>query len=398
MFDPASIAFAGPLSPFVSGFWAELIRQGYARYSARNLLYVAAHLSRWLAPRRLGSADLTEARIDAFISHRRRRGCTQFLSARAVEPLITYLRELGVAPSPTPTRPATTVRELLLCDYGTYLVRERGLGTTTIRAYLDFARHFFALHPRPRNLAAEQITRFILQRARSTSISYAKCTVTALRSLLRFLHVHGVIRNDLASCVPAIASWRMARLPKHLDHRQVQRLSRAYDSRSASGRRDAAIVQLLLRVGLRAGEVAALRLEDIDWRAGELHIHGKGRREGRLPLPPDVGRALAMYLRRGRPRSESRHAFVRARAPFRSLTTSGVIGAASRALRRAGVAEGGAHLLRHTAATQMLRAGASLSEIGHVLRHRHIDTTAIYAKVDFNALRPLAKRWPGGAR
>jgi site-specific recombinase XerD len=157
------------------------------------------------------------------------------------------------------------------------------------------------------------------------------------------------------------------------------------------------MVRLLLRLGLRAGDVAALELDDIDWRAGELSVRGKGKREGRLPLPHDVGREIAAYLRRERPRADTRKLFLRRRAPYRGLSSSTVICAAVRILRRAGISSGGAHVLRHTAATQMLRRGASLAEIAHVLRHRHLDTTAIYAKVDYATLRTLVQPWPRGA-
>jgi site-specific recombinase XerD len=214
---------------------------------------------------------------------------------------------------------------------------------------------------------------------------------------LRFLHVRGHLPHDLAGCVPAVAGWRLAWLPRALEQNQVDCLLKRGKQRSALGRRDAAIVRLLVRLGLRAGDVAALELDDIDWRAGELIVRGKGRRESRLPLPHDVGREIAEYLHRGRPSAVTRKLFLRSRAPYRGLMSSGVVSAAVRVLRQAGITAGGAHLLRHTAATQMLRHGASLSEIGHVLRHRHVDTTAIYAKVDHAALRALAQPWPEGA-
>jgi site-specific recombinase XerD len=184
-------------------------------------------------------------------------------------------------------------------------------------------------------------------------------------------------------------------LPKALEPAQVQRVLRSCDARTSIGRRDAAIIQLLLRLGLRAGDAAGLTLDDLDWRAGEVLLRGKGRRESRLPLPRDVGDVLVAYLRRGRRRSRSRRLFLCTRAPFTPLTSGGLICAVRGVLRRAGVT-GGAHLLRHTAATQLLRQGASLPEVAHVLRHRNVDTTAIYAKVDFDALRTLAQAWPGG--
>jgi site-specific recombinase XerD len=284
--------------------------------------------------------------------------------------------------------------------YVAYLARERGLAASTIRGYGDFTRRFITEGPVGARLKwtllePSDITSFVLREARHWSVGQVKHEVTALRSLLRYLLANGRIRTDLASCVPAVAGWRLSGLPKGLQPDQVQHVFRACEPRSAIGRRDIAIVQLLVRLGLRAGDVAALTLDDLDWRAGEIVLRGKGRRESRLPLPRDVGHVLATYLRDGRPCTSSRHVFFGVRAPYAPLTTGGLIGAVRCVLRRAGIS-GGAHLLRHTAATQMLRAGASLPEIGHVLRHRHLDTTAIYAKVDFAALRTLAQPWPGG--
>lgn len=399
MFDPASVRFRGPLKPYVNGFWSELLRQGYSPLSGGNLLRVAAHLSRWLADRKLKLAHVTDARVVAFMAHRRHRGYTQFLSPRALSPLLGYLRGIGDVPA---SRPALlTPVERLVHEYAEYLARERGLVASTIRGYSDFARRFIANRPADSRLKWKQlsptdITSFVLSEARRWSVGHCKLEVTQLRSLLRYLHVTGQIRNDLASCVPAVAGWRLAWLPKALAGDQLRRLLRSCDSQSASGRRDAAVVRLLVRLGLRAGDAAALTLDDIDWRAGEIIVRGKGHRQDRLPLPRDVGRVLVAYLR-ARPPTSNRNVFIRSRAPHTALTAGGVVGAVGRALRRAGVSSGGAHLLRHTAATQMLRHGASLPEIGHVLRHRHVDTTAIYAKVDFVRLRTLAQPWPGGA-
>jgi site-specific recombinase XerD len=307
-----------------------------------------------------------------------------------------------VAPPAGPVA-VTSPIDRLVNEYTDYLARERGLAASTIRGYGDFARRFVAGRPAGIRLKWDKlkpadITDFVLREARRWSVGQVKHEVTALRSLLRYLHVEGRLASDLASCVPAVAGWRMTGLPKGLEPEQVRRVVRACDTASGIGRRDSVIVRLLLRLGLRAGEVAALTLDDVDWRAGEITLRGKGRRESRLPLPRDVGRALADYLRQDRPRtSSSRRVFFCSRAPCTPLTTGGLIGAVRRVLRRAGIS-GGAHLLRHTAATQMLRHGASLPEIGHVLRHRHLDTTAIYAKVDFAALRTVAQPWPEGAR
>jgi integrase/recombinase XerD len=399
MFDFASVRFRGPLVPYIGGFWGDLMQQGYAPFSGRNLLLVAAHVSRWLEDRGLGTRDLTGERIAQFAAHRRRQGYTHFLTPHAVEPLLGYLRGLGAAPSPAP--PPDTPVDRFARAYADYLAAERGLVATTIRGYADFARRFITTEfggvpPDWRALDAAEVTDFVSREFRQASVGQCKLTVTQLRSLLRYLHVRGELAHDLAACVPAVAGWRLAALPKGLEPEQVEGMLASCDVRSLIGVRDRAVLCLLARLGLRAGEVAALRLADVDWRAGEIVVRGKPRRESRLPLPLDVGKAVVAYLRR-RPRAACRAVFLCARAPHRPITARAISGLTARALRAIGVSAGSAHVLRHTAATQMLRHGASLAEVGHVLRHRHTDTTAIYAKVDHAALRTLVQPWPGGA-
>lgn len=398
MFDPSSVVFRGPLTPYVDGFWSELMQQGYAPSSGVNLLRMVAHVSRWLEDADLEPGDLVEERVAEFANQRRREGYTHFLTAHALEPLLGYLRELGVAPWPRPIIVRTPAGRLLR-EYEEYLARERGLVPGTIRYYTDFAGRFVAARGRLdwRRLTAADVTEFLRRESRQATVAHCKTTVTTLRSLLRFLHVRGRITHDLSACVPTVAGWQLAWLPKTLEPDQVDRLLGSTDQGSAVGRRDGAILRLLVRLGLRAGEVAALGLDDIDWRAGEIVVSGKGRRKSRMPLPHDVGRAVAAYLRRGRPCGSSRQVFLGSHAPYAALGATAVVAIAGRALRRIGVTAGGGHLLRHTAATQMLRRGASLGEVGHVLRHRHVNTTAIYAKVDHAALRVLAQPWPGGA-
>jgi site-specific recombinase XerD len=357
---------------------------------------VASHFSRWLDDHRLGLDELREEHIESFMAHRRRRGYTQFVSPSALRPLIVYLRSVGVV-----VRPASleeTPIDRLVSEYSEYLARQRCLAATTIRGYTDSARKFAAARfgtgsLKWNQLMAAEVVDFVTQESRRWSIGHCKHKVTSLRSLLRFLHLRGYLPRDLSGCVPAVAGWRLAWLPKALEQDQVDRL---FEQTLAEDPREAAIVHLLVRLGLRAGDVAALELEDIDWRAGELTVRGKAKRKSRLPLPDDVGRQIATYLR-GRPRAVTRRLFLRSRAPYRGLSSAGVISAAVGVLRRAGVSSGGAHVLRHTAATQMLCRGASLPEIAHVLRHRHVDTTAIYAKVDHATLRTLARPWPHGA-
>jgi integrase/recombinase XerD len=247
------------------------------------------------------------------------------------------------------------------------------------------------------HLNAADVTAFMLSRCSGPSRRAAKVTVSPLRSFLRFLHVSGAITQPLAAAVPSMAGWRLAGLPKGVDPVHVRRLLASCDRRTTAGRRDFAILTTLVRLGLRAGEVAALRLDDIDWRLGEMAVHGKGSRAERLPVPADVGTAIVAYLRDRRPASaQGRTVFVRLMAPHRALSPTGVTNVVAAAARRAGLEPIYAHRLRHFAATQTLRAGASLSEIKQLLRHSRAQTTAIYAKVDRDALRTIARPWPGG--
>jgi integrase/recombinase XerD len=285
--------------------------------------------------------------------------------------------------------------DVLLERYRAYLVAERGLAASTVGYYLAEARMFVAAAgPDLGGLTAAGVAGFVQEQCRRRSTGMAKILVTALRALLRFLHVEGVIAEPLAAVVPAVAGWRGGALPRALGPDQVTGLLESCDQSSVTGRRDLAVLMLLARLGLRAVEAAALQLDDVDWRAGELLIRGKARREERLPLPADVGAAIAGYLRAGRADGQCRSVFLAVRAPCSGLSADAVKAIVRSACRRAGVAPAGAHRLRHTAATQMLRAGAPLAEAGQVLRHRAASTTAIYAKVDHDALRALALPWP----
>jgi site-specific recombinase XerD len=395
MFDPASVKIREPLRAYAEGFYAALLEQGYAACSARNLLFLVGHLSRWLDAEGIALHDLAEDVAAAFLRHRRRAGYTRFRSHRALEPLLRYLRGLGVIDVLVPHADGSPLG-MFVREYRAYLHAERGLAAPTISARATFAKEF-AGSERPLldwdRLTARDVVAYIGRRSRRASVPQCKHMVTDLRSLLRFLFVQGLTPHDLTSAVPAVAGWRLSGLPQALAAVQARTLLRSFD-RSPVGLRDAAVIRLLLRLGLRAAEVAALELDDIDWRLGEVTVRGKGRHEARLPMPQDVGRAVATYLQRGRPRTSTRSLFVRSRAPYTRMRAGAVSHLAQTALRRAGIAAGGAHLFRHTAATELLRGGASLPEIAHVLRHRHVDTTAIYAKVDIRSLAALARRWP----
>jgi site-specific recombinase XerD len=287
-----------------------------------------------------------------------------------------------------------------------YLRQARGLTDGTVCQYVPFIRAFLTDRfgtgrPRLARLRAEDVVRFVERQVSPLRVSRGKRVATALRSFLQYARYRGAVVLDLAAAIPAVASWSMAAIPRAIPPEAVRRLLASMHRRTAIERRDYAVVMVLVDLGLRAGEVAALELDDLDWQAGQVHIRGKGGREDDLPLPVRVGEAIVAYLRDGRPPTSTRRVFVRARPPYRGVQGSATISAiVRRALQRAGVQAPthGAHQFRHALATQMLRRGASLREIGDVLRHRRVHTTTIYAKVDLRALRAIALPWPGGVQ
>ncbi len=392
---------SGPLSDFVSSVYRDMRSEGYAVLSAAHNLNMVAHLSRWMEKRGLALAELRPDLIEEFFEHRRGVGYTNFTSPQSMEPVVRSLRRSGVElPGPPDTEEP---HERLLAQFGCYLASERCLTAATVEAYCAVARRFlddqFGDHPLAlHTLETSDVTGFVVRASRRVGVGACKFEISALRALLRWLFARGDLDSDLACCVPAAAGWRQMSLPRGLEGNQVDRLLRSCDRRKSVGRRDHAVLLAMVRMGLRAGEVAALELDDVDWSAGEILVRGKGRKHARLPLPHEVGEAIAFYMKLGRPRQPCRKLFLCSRAPYRGLGSSAVSQIAQRAFKRAGLqsAKRGAHVLRHTAATHMLRKGGSLSEIAQVLRHSHIDTTAIYAKVDRDALRELAQPWPGG--
>lgn len=402
MGDGSGLGMAGPLAAFGSGFSAELLRQGYRPRSAGEQLRLMADVSEWLAGRGLGPCDLTEVRVAELMAARRAAGRLHLLSARAMVPLLEYLRGVGVVPVAV-ARMSVTPSEVLIERYSAYLREQRGVSSSTVRNYVGVARVFLAWREVTtgtlalEELDAAAVIAFVLGDTQRGSVGSAKCLVTRLRVFLRFLHVEGETGRELSGVVPSVASWRLAGLVKALDAGSLTRLLASCDRRTRVGRRDFAVIMLLSRLGLRAGEVAALRLSDIKWRSGELLVRGKGSRQERLPLPGDVGEALAGWLARGRSRCDSVFVFTRVRAPHGGISATAVSQIVRRACQRAGLPIVSAHRLRHTAATEMLRAGGSLTEVGQVLRHRSRDVTSIYAKVDRLALSAVVMPWPGAA-
>lgn len=389
-------AVRGPLAAHASGYRVELIARGYSLHAVRLRLWQLDHISRWLDREGLEPRDLTPERVDEFLEERRARGYRSWVSPRSVVLPLGYLRAAGVVPVVLPASPEGPIDELL-GGYRRYLGCERGLAQGTIGDYERVARLFLSEVAEDGRgvelLRAADVTGFVARECPRRSVPAALALVCGLRSLLRYLHVAGIVPVSLAGAVPGVA-MRRRKLPQALQPAVLARLLASCDRRRTAGRRDYAALLLLARLGLRAGEVAALRLDDVDWRAGELLVRGKGDRHERLPLPADVGEALVAYLRR-RGRQQTRVLFVRVNAPLGALSAMGVCAIVRDSCVRAGVPPVGAHRLRHTAATGMLRAGASLPEIAEVLRHHRLETTTIYASVDRAALRELALPWPG---
>jgi site-specific recombinase XerD len=309
------------------------------------------------------------------------------------------LRGLGVLAAEEPAVPSSPT-DALLAGFERHLLAERGLAAGTVVLYRASARRFVDGLPPGRGLAglaAGDVTAAVLPESEGLSVSAAQNFVSGLRSFLRFCFIEGLTGSDLSRAALFARGRPSSPLPRGISRANARALLDSCDRRQALGRRDYAIVIMLLRLGLRRGEVAGLTLDDIDWRAGELVIRGKGARQDRLPLPADVGEAIASYLQRGRPRSSRREVFLRARAPYDPIASGTVASTVRRACRRAGIAEFGSHRLRHTTACEMVQASVPLHRIGQVLRHQSLQTTAVYARVDVERLRVLAAPWPGGA-
>ena len=395
----------GPIGPHLDGFAALLSQQGYSKQVGMQKIRVASLLSRWLARGRLGIRQLDEQRIADFSTTERRVLRRQRQVQHTLNQLLQYFRRSKIIPEPRLPR-VEKLSDLLMLDYQRFLIQERGLSQATLNNYLPVARRVLAKASGGNRLGVSKLTakdiqRFILRESSKFSPKCLQLMASALRSFLGFLHLRGQIALPLGASIPSVAAWRLSELPKCLEAEQVRRLVKSCARNSPCGRRDFAAVLLLARLGLRAGELVHLSLEDIDWSAGTVLIRGKSSREERLPLPPDVGRALASYLKNGRPRCSSRCVFIRMKAPHVGFSSSvAICNIVRRALIRTGLEpeHKGAHLLRHSLAVQMLRGGASLTQIGQILRHQLPQTTEIYAKVDLTALRAIAQPWPGGAR
>lgn len=396
--DPTHVRFDGPLFPFAGGLAEELARLGYTATSAVGVLRFAAHLSRWLDSEDMGLGDVDGSVIERFLAVRR-AAYTSHYSLQALDPVLGYLRREGLVPVERIRMPSSPI-ETVLARYRLYLIDDRGLSSPVADAYSHWVTPFVqdltgaGTAAALADLTAVEVNDFLTTHLPSMTRKTAQMTACALRSFLRFLHDQRIVQIALADAVPAVAHRRLSGLPQPLDNEQVIALLDSCDRSTPVGRRDFAVITVLHRLGLRCGELSGLRLDDVDWEAGLLTIHGKGDRTDRMPLPVDVGSAIVDYLRGGRPETTARTLFVKAVAPHTPLAYSGLSCIVARAAQRAGLGTIHAHRLRHTAASRVLNAGASLEEVSHLLRHASPATTAIYAKTDQTRLAALARPWP----
>jgi site-specific recombinase XerD len=387
----------GPLTVYEAVVREGMARRGYAQTSIREAIGLMARLSGWMDTRGIGV--LSSAAVEQFVAERRDL-CQESRTARRWVGAVT--RELLGCGAMTSQEASGDAVTKVLTGYREFLRAERSLSAESVRCYLTQGRKFLAHLPDPlpaslARLDAGVVTAFVLENATAAgSVWSAKTLVNALRSLLRYLYLHGLAPGPLAAAVPAVAGWRLAALPRALPADQVRLLLQAPVRLGGVGVRDRAVL-LLAGLGLRGAEVAGLRLDEIAWQAGQITVVGKAARREALPLAAEVGEAMADYLEHARPRCVVPTLFVAARAPCRPLSPTCIRAIMARACTRAGLPRLGAHRLRHSLATEMLRAGAGLPEVGQVLRHRSMPSTAVYAKVDDAALRGVAMPWPGSA-
>jgi site-specific recombinase XerD len=395
---------SGPDGQLVEVYAARLAKDGLARHGTWRCLNLVGDLLSWIAGSRSKLTDLDERMVERYLRYRGGKQSIQPGDRAALKRWLSVLRDAGSI-APAALLPITS-QDQIFEEFGDYLRRERGLAPKSIIRHQPFIRFLHEVCPAGvgdlGRISQEEVIRYIERHARDWSAESGKAMCWSLRAFLRYLHHKGLNPLALAGCVPSIRQWKLASLPTYLSTAQVQKVLHGCDRATAMGRRDYAILVMLAKLGLRADEVATLTLDDVDWRSGEMLVRAKGRQRARMPIPPDVGAAVVAYLRDGRPKSSCRRLFLRTLAPNVGFASGCAITMiAKTALERAGIrgyAHQGAHIFRHSLATELLRSGATLSEIGQLLRHESHDTTMIYAKVDVDALRTLSLPWPGGVQ
>lgn len=391
----------GVLGAHLNTFISVVSDLGYSSSTVQTQLSLLKSLMRWVEDNHVVASNIDEGLTDRFLIESGRKGAVRRGDNRTLHRFLDHLRTEGAIPHPKPIfndSPLTHLKS----RYEDYLQKERGLSTVTGSRYWPYIRRFIlerfgTQSMRFCELCPQDIDRFLLSHAREQTPKVAQLMVSAMRSFFRFLFRYGETKRDLSTAVPTIAAWRLSEVPKYIKSEEIESLLESCDRTSSVGRRNYSILLLIARLGLRAGEVVSLELDDINWRAAELTIRGKGKFCDRLPLPQSVGEALAIYLKNDRPKCSTRRVFVRMRAPYRGFKDSTTVSTiVRRTVERSGLItpSKGAHLLRHSLATGMLRKGASMVEIGELLRHRSPNSTEIYAKVDIEGLHSIVRIWP----
>lgn len=400
---PTQESFGSRVGLWLQGFAYELNRAGYAAMTARRHIRAAEHFMHWTDRRGIATATLNELFVEKFGQYLHRCRCPHYgrslirIKTNGARLFLSYLHNLGVVSATLSMTP--TPEPLLVTTFLQWMRQQRGTCSATLHSYTfpirELLRH---IGDDPCRFDAQKLRQFVLKSCRQSGWAAAKKCTTAVRMFLRFLIAEGRCPAALAAAIPRVAQWRLSSLPRYLQSDDIERLIASCDCATAVGRRDRAILLLLARLALRAGDIAMLDLKDIDWEQAWIHVSGKGRRQTRLPLTQEVGDALVAYLQDGRPQIGIDKLFIRSFAPYRALGSRCTVSAiVARAMRRAGVScptRGAAHLLRHSQASSMLRQGRSLQEIAEVLRHRSIQTTEIYAKVDVISLETITQPWP----
>jgi len=395
--QPRKVVLGAHLNTFMS----VVSDLGYSPSTIQTQLKLLIGLLRWIEKNHVVACNIDEGITDRFLIESDRKGAVRRGDNKTLHRFLDHLRLEAAIPHLKPTfndSPLTHLKG----RYENFLLTERGLSTVTGSRYWPYIRRFIFERFGNKSmwfceLCPQDIDRFLLSHAREQTPKTAQLMVSAMRSFLRFLFRFGETKCDLSTAVPTVAAWRLSEVPKHIEPEKVESLLESCNRATSVGRRNYAILLLIARLGLRAGEIVALKLGDINWRAAELTVQGKGKISDRLPLPQSVGEALAVYLKNDRPKCSTRRIFVRARAPYRGLKGSSTVSTiVRRAVEKSGIntPSKGAHLLRHSLATNMLRNGASMTEIGELLRHRSPNSTEIYAKVDIEGLRSIVRIWP----
>jgi site-specific recombinase XerD len=393
----------GPGGPLIEKFAKELCRGGYSKITARKRIRAAAHFLCWGELEGIPISILSQKFIERFERHLDQCQCPGYsnrdrqILLRGVRLFLKYLRSTDIIKNPIIE--ATVQDPVLLTEFYLWMRQQRGTGDATLYNYSLIIRELLKRFGEdPVRLDAQSLRQFVLDRSQQSGLPTAKNCTKGLRMFLRFLIAEGKCAAGLDAAIPTLAHWRLSSLPRYVQPEEVERIIASCDPNSPIGKRNRAILLLLARLGLRAGDIVKLSLGHIDWKGAWLYVSGKGRRQARLPLTQEVGDAIVDYMQYGRAQTDTDVLFIRTRAPFRALSSNKIVSTiVARAMRRAGVtcpSRGAAHVLRHSVATSMLRQGASLQEIAALLRHRSIETTKIYAKVDVTTLRQIAQPWP----